>query len=175
MIHSPQNCQATQLIKPITFINGRCPARLCFLCQEPCGSQCHQGPLYINLPDSIHLYLQIRLHVLCRLFLYNYCLHYQPSFTYLFFFLILRLIARFFFSPPHGSFPSPFPYSVACPPTTASRPAHSWRFPHAIINWYPAALIRSSARAKQSVFPIPIGRTPGLLFSTTIQKVISAR
>ena len=38
--HSPQNCQAAQLVEPVTGINERSFARLSFLSEELKGSQC---------------------------------------------------------------------------------------------------------------------------------------
>ena len=58
---------------------------------------------------------------------------------------------------------------------TASRPAHSCRFPHAVFAWYSSALITILARPRQSVSPIPTGRTPELLSSATRQQDIIVR
>ena len=57
---------------------------------------------------------------------------------------------------------------------TSPRLAHSCRLSHAVFSWSPASLITSLARARQSVSPIPTGRTPCLLTSTTRRKSISA-
>ena len=57
----------------------------------------------------------------------------------------------------------------------ASRPTHSWRFPHSVFACYPAALITSLARARRSVSHMPTGRTPGLLSSATRRHSISAQ
>ena len=59
------------------------------------------------------------------------------------------------------------PTSCVDPSMPASRPAHSCRLPHAIFSWSPAALITSLARARQSVSPMLMGRTPGRLSSAT--------
>ena len=57
----------------------------------------------------------------------------------------------------------------------ALRHVHSWRLPHAVFAWSPAALITSLYRARRSVSPIPTGRNPGLLSSVTRRHAISAQ
>ena len=72
-------------------------------------------------------------------------------------------------------------YTILCttacvaPSVPASRPVHSCRFPHAVFSWSPAALITSLARSWRIVYPIPTGRTPGLLSNATSQHVISVQ
>ena len=55
--HSPQHCQGTQLVEPITGINERCSDRLSFLSEELKGSQSaacglEGGGRVRDLPDT---------------------------------------------------------------------------------------------------------------------------
>ena len=61
MPHSPQHFQVAQIIEPITGINKRCPAQLCFLSQELYGSQCPYSPLSLTPLLSLSFFLHLRL------------------------------------------------------------------------------------------------------------------
>ena len=59
MPHSLQNCEADQLVEPITGINEHFPTRIYFLYQYLCGSQCPYVPLYLSLYLSPLVYLHL--------------------------------------------------------------------------------------------------------------------
>ena len=81
MPHSPQHCQAYQLVEPITGINKCCPAQICILSEEFEGSQFPLSPitvfltLDINLTCLLNTHLQCFIGALCRLLLCPRCLY----------------------------------------------------------------------------------------------------
>ena len=171
--HSLQYCQAAQLVKPIPGINKSGSTWLCILSEELKGPQCLliSITLFLGLAaarpsatsSSVPAVSIVRLPISAAIPPLS-----SSSITEL-------SASSSSHRLPHALSSHHCPTACVPPYMPASRPAQSWRLPHAFFPWSLAALIISLARALQSVSPLPIGRNPGHLSSATRQHAISAQ
>ena len=179
MPDSPQHCQVAKLVKHITGINKNCTTQLCFLSQEPYGSQCQQGPSPPHYTSSYTSSSICSDDYRCRNRLTA-----TSSYILLTSTVTSSILVSF---PPSATPPASYPPALLVllfclcltvrlsPSMTASSTIHIWRFPYAVFAWSPAAIITSLARAWRIVSLIPTGHIPGLLSSATIRKAIGAQ